>query len=79
VDDSCFLTSSLFLLSLEIAFLSPEGSTLYFFLNLLTRKAVRRWSKSSPPRCVSPEVALTSKKPESMLRMETSKVPPPRS
>ena len=38
-----------------------------------------RLSKSSPPRWVSPAVALTSKMPSSMVRRETSKVPPPRS
>ena len=37
------------------------------------------WSKSSPPRCVSPFVALTSKTPSPISRIETSKVPPPRS
>merc|ERR1719412_1064965 len=36
-------------------------------------------SKSSPPRWVSPAVDLTSKMPSSMVRIETSKVPPPRS
>ncbi len=36
-------------------------------------------SKSSPPRWVSPAVAFTSKMPSSMVRMDTSKVPPPRS
>mmetsp|Transcript_26896 Transcript_26896/g.62916 ORF Transcript_26896/g.62916 Transcript_26896/m.62916 type:complete len:280 (-) Transcript_26896:25-864(-) len=36
-------------------------------------------SKSSPPRCVSPPVALTSNTPLSMARTDTSKVPPPRS
>ena len=38
-----------------------------------------RLSKSSPPRCVSPDVDLTSKSPFSIVRMETSNVPPPRS
>ena len=38
-----------------------------------------RLSKSSPPRCVSPAVALTSKMPPSMDSSETSNVPPPRS
>mmetsp|Transcript_27244 Transcript_27244/g.83981 ORF Transcript_27244/g.83981 Transcript_27244/m.83981 type:complete len:223 (+) Transcript_27244:1255-1923(+) len=38
-----------------------------------------RLSKSSPPRCVSPAVALTSKMPSSIVRSETSNVPPPRS
>ena len=36
-------------------------------------------SQSSPPRWVSPAVALTSKILSSMVRRETSKVPPPRS
>ncbi len=36
-------------------------------------------SKSSPPSAVSPEVASTSKTPFSMVRIEMSKVPPPRS
>ena len=35
-----------------------------------------RWSKSSPPRCVSPFVATTSKTPLSMVNSDTSKVPP---
>ena len=38
-----------------------------------------RWSKSSPPRWVSPLVASTSKTPLSMVSRVTSKVPPPRS
>ena len=36
-------------------------------------------SKSSPPRWVSPAVATTSKTPSRISRIETSKVPPPRS
>jgi len=35
------------------------------------------WSKSSPPKCVSPFVAFTSKTPLSMVKRVTSKVPPP--
>mmetsp|Transcript_86049 Transcript_86049/g.224477 ORF Transcript_86049/g.224477 Transcript_86049/m.224477 type:complete len:210 (+) Transcript_86049:945-1574(+) len=35
--------------------------------------------KSSPPRCVSPAVAFTSKTPSSISSRETSKVPPPMS
>jgi len=38
-----------------------------------------RWSKSSPPRNVSPFVAFTSKTPSPISRIEMSKVPPPRS
>ncbi|EEY59394.1 uncharacterized protein PITG_11422 [Phytophthora infestans T30-4] len=41
--------------------------------------STRRWSKSSPPKCVSPAVALTSKIPSSIVSSETSNVPPPRS
>ena len=37
------------------------------------------WSRSSPPRCVSPFVAFTSKTPSPMSRIEMSKVPPPKS
>ncbi|CAH1980669.1 unnamed protein product [Acanthoscelides obtectus] len=38
-----------------------------------------RWSKSSPPRWVSPLVATTSNTPLSIVRRDTSKVPPPKS
>ena len=34
---------------------------------------------ASPPRCVSPAVAFTSKTPSSISKSETSKVPPPMS
>ncbi|MOA17120.1 hypothetical protein D3C78_1373650 [compost metagenome] len=37
------------------------------------------WSKSSPPRALSPPVASTSKTPPVRRRIEISKVPPPRS
>jgi len=36
-------------------------------------------SKSSPPKWLSPAVALTSKIPSSIVKSETSKVPPPKS
>jgi len=36
-------------------------------------------SKSSPPKWVSPAVALTSNTPSSIVSKDTSKVPPPRS
>mmetsp|Transcript_16153 Transcript_16153/g.47431 ORF Transcript_16153/g.47431 Transcript_16153/m.47431 type:complete len:257 (+) Transcript_16153:670-1440(+) len=42
-------------------------------------QSTRMLSKSSPPRCVSPPVALTSNTPPSMDSTLTSKVPPPRS
>ena len=37
------------------------------------------WSKSSPPKCVSPEVANTSKTSSPTSKTETSNVPPPKS
>ena len=36
-------------------------------------------SKSYPPKWVSPAVALTSKTPSSIVKSETSNVPPPKS
>ena len=61
------------------ACLSRERSTPDSFLNSETMYSIRRWSKSSPPRKVSPLVDLTSKTPSPSSRIETSKVPPPRS
>ena len=37
------------------------------------------WSKSSPPRKMSPPVAFTSKTRSRISMMEMSNVPPPRS
>ena len=48
-------------------------------LNSSARYSTRRLSKSSPPRKVSPLVDFTSKTPSPISRIETSKVPPPRS
>ena len=42
-------------------------------------QSMMRWSKSSPPRNVSPPVARTWKRPSAISRIEMSKVPPPRS
>jgi hypothetical protein len=58
---------------------SLERSRPCSFLKVCAKKLVMRLSKSSPPRCVSPLVALTSKTPPEISRTDTSKVPPPRS
>ena len=62
-----------------IAFLLSERSILCFVLNSLIKYSIIRWSKSDPPRCVSPPVAFTSNIPSSILSNETSCVPPPQS
>ncbi len=41
-------------------------------LNSSAIQSISRWSKSSPPRCVSPLVDLTSKTPSPSSRMEMS-------
>ena len=56
-----------------------KKSFLCLRLNSWMTWETRRLSKSSPPRWVSPAVALTSKMPSSIVRSDTSKVPPPRS
>lgn len=50
-----------------------------FFKNSAAQYSTNLLSKSSPPKWVSPEVALTSKTPSSIVNKETSKVPPPKS
>ncbi len=53
------------------------------FLNSSHTYSIRRWSKSSPPRKVSPLVESTSNwfspSTSAISMIETSKVPPPRS
>ena len=61
------------------AFALPVMSFLFLRLNSAMKCCNKRASKSSPPKCVSPAVALTSKMPSSMVNKDTSKVPPPRS
>mmetsp|Transcript_25358 Transcript_25358/g.59171 ORF Transcript_25358/g.59171 Transcript_25358/m.59171 type:complete len:434 (+) Transcript_25358:700-2001(+) len=65
--------------SFWIAFLSLDGSEPCLRLKTLSKCWMTRLSKSSPPRWVSPDVAITSNTPLSMVSSETSKVPPPRS
>ena len=78
-DESSFLAFSASSLTRCIAAASflisiPDSS-----LNWSQRKLTITLSKSSPPRWVSPFVDFTSKTPSPSSRMETSKVPPPRS
>ena len=61
------------------AILSLVRSMPFCALNLSTSQSTIRWSQSSPPRWLSPEVARTSTTPSPMSSRETSKVPPPRS
>ena len=63
VVESSILARSADSLSLCRAMLSCLRSMPWSFLNSSTIQSTMRWSKSSPPRCVSPLVALTSKTP----------------
>ena len=65
--------------NLCIACLSFFKSMPSCFLNSAHNQSMIFWSKSSPPRCVSPEVDKTSWTPSPISKTETSKVPPPRS
>ena len=58
---------------------SLERSMPSLFLNSAPSQSMTRWSKSSPPRWVSPFVERTSKTPSLSSRMLMSNVPPPRS
>mmetsp|Transcript_11703 Transcript_11703/g.37151 ORF Transcript_11703/g.37151 Transcript_11703/m.37151 type:complete len:237 (+) Transcript_11703:852-1562(+) len=78
-DESERLARSTSRRSFWMARLSLEGSEPCLRLKTLSMCWMMRLSKSSPPRCVSPDVAMTSNTPLSMVRRETSKVPPPRS
>jgi len=58
---------------------SLRRSMPFSFLNSSAMWSITTWSKSSPPRWVSPLVDSTLKIPSPTSRMEISKVPPPRS
>mmetsp|Transcript_65304 Transcript_65304/g.172266 ORF Transcript_65304/g.172266 Transcript_65304/m.172266 type:complete len:328 (-) Transcript_65304:154-1137(-) len=62
-----------------IARLSLEMSSFALRWKTLVKWFISLWSKSSPPRWVSPAVAFTSKTPSSIVSSVTSNVPPPRS
>ena len=51
---------------------SLDRSMPWSFLNSCTSQSMTRWSKSSPPRCVSPLVAFTSNTPSPSSRTEMS-------
>ena len=78
-EDSALLARSASLRNFCRARASLEMSMCRSFVICFTKWAIICWSKSSPPRFVSPDVASTSKTPWSMVRRVTSKVPPPRS
>ena len=54
------------------AMASLERSIPWSFLNSSTSQSMIRWSKSSPPRWVSPLVAFTSKTPSPSSSTEMS-------
>ncbi|MNC93508.1 hypothetical protein D3C83_101530 [compost metagenome] len=79
VVDSSILAFSAASFSRCSAMESFDRSMPWSFLNSATSQLMMRWSKSSPPRCVSPFVDFTSKTPSPSSRIEMSYVPPPRS
>ena len=78
VDSSIFAFSAASLIRCR-AILSCWRSIPWSFLNSSHTQSIIFWSKSSPPRWVSPAVDLTWKVPSPSSSIEISKVPPPRS
>jgi len=77
--ESSILAFSAASLSLCSASLSALRSIPFSFLKVSTKCSTILVSKSSPPKNVSPFVALTSNTPSPISKIETSNVPPPRS
>ena len=76
-DDKVRFALSHAVLSLLTDFFDSMRSILFFLLNSIAKCWTRRLSKSSPPKCVSPAVDLTSNIPSSIVKILTSNVPPP--
>jgi hypothetical protein len=78
-DSSCFAFSAASFRRWS-AMRSFRRSTPFSFFELVGEAVDEHfWSKSSPPRNVSPPVAFTLNTPPAISRIETSNVPPPRS
>lgn len=78
-EERILLALSHWVLSLLMALGLFLMSMLFCLRKVEAQNSTNLLSKSSPPRWVSPAVALTSKIPSSMVKRETSKVPPPKS
>ncbi len=72
VVESSILAFSAASLSLCSAIRSPRRSMPSCFLNSSASQSISTWSKSSPPRWVSPLVAITWKTPSERSRIEMS-------
>ena len=78
-DERILLALSHWVRSRRIPRAFPRISIPFFFKKSAQQYSTSLLSKSSPPKCVSPAVALTSNIPSSIANNETSNVPPPRS
>ena len=78
-EDKILLAFSAWVLSLLIDLGLFLISIPFFFKKSAAQYSTSLLSKSYPPKWVSPAVALTSKTPSSIVKRETSNVPPPKS
>ena len=78
-EDNVLFALSHAVLNLRKALAFFEISNLCFLFISSTKNSTNLLSKSSPPKCVFPAVAITSKIPSSIVSKDTSKVPPPKS